>query len=65
MFNAISEWLDQRYKKYVNKMEEEGLCPTCRGKGFNLSGSEYFYTASYDCASCNGSGLFSDWENLK
>lgn len=62
--NILSEWLDARYEKNVAEMEAQGLCPDCRGKGFNTYSNEYFYTTPYDCPSCHGSGLYHDWADM-
>ncbi|RFU61818.1 methionine aminopeptidase [Peribacillus glennii] len=62
LFSAISAWNASRYAKHVSNMEEKGLCPDCRGKGFNAyAPNEYYYSHVYDCSGCNGSGSFSDW----
>ncbi|WP_232725478.1 hypothetical protein [Bacillus sp. FJAT-44742] len=46
-------------------MDKQGKCPECRGTGYQISAMEAMYSALYDCSGCNGSGLFTDWENLK
>ncbi|MBU9711165.1 methionine aminopeptidase [Evansella tamaricis] len=62
LFNAISEWSNNRYQKKVEKMEARGHCPDCRGRGFHTFPNEYFYAPTYDCPGCNGTGSFADWE---
>jgi hypothetical protein len=62
LFSAISAWNTARYEKHVSNMAAQGLCPDCRGKGFNAYvPNEYYYSNVYDCPGCNGSGNFSDW----
>lgn len=62
LFKAISDWNTARYDRHVSNMEEKGLCPDCRGKGFNAyAPNEYYYSNVYECSGCNGSGSFTDW----
>jgi DnaJ-class molecular chaperone len=67
LWDAITQWQASRYEKHVSKMEAEGKCPDCYGKGFNISVvSEYaYYTDSNECPGCNGSGSFADWNSAK
>ncbi|MDG5786711.1 methionine aminopeptidase [Evansella sp. AB-P1] len=63
LFSAISEWRTQQYEKRISKMESKGICPDCRGKGFNMFANEYYYSPAYfECSGCNGSGSFQDWQ---
>ncbi|MFC4617643.1 methionine aminopeptidase [Camelliibacillus cellulosilyticus] len=61
VFNAYSNWRAGRQEKHRSKMEALGKCPDCRGRGF-LTLYDYEYAAPFDCPSCDGSGLYSDWE---
>ncbi|MFC5712022.1 methionine aminopeptidase [Thalassorhabdus alkalitolerans] len=65
LWQKLKEWHKKRYKKRIEKMEKQGKCPECRGTGYQISAMEAMYSALYDCSGCNGSGLFTDWENLK
>ncbi|MBM7585591.1 DnaJ-class molecular chaperone [Bacillus pakistanensis] len=67
LLNAINEWRTSRYENHVSKMKEANNCPECRGRGFLLyPANEYSYSADqFNCNGCNGSGLYSDWDNLR
>lgn len=67
LFSSIGNWLDARYQKSLAEAEESGICPQCLGRGYNMYGTEHlysisFYNAYHDCPACDGSGLFSDWQ---
>ncbi|MDQ0268196.1 methionine aminopeptidase [Cytobacillus purgationiresistens] len=66
LFQAFNEWKASMNEKHVSKMKELDKCPDCRGRGFPYyPGNEYMFLddeAIY-CASCEGSGLYSAWEN--
>ncbi len=67
IINAFLNWKSAYYEKKVAKMKEQGLCPDCRGRGYHASvANAYIYMPSFDyrCYSCNGSGAFTDWENV-
>ncbi|MGE6259161.1 methionine aminopeptidase [Heyndrickxia sporothermodurans] len=57
--DSFSNWKMERYEKYLMTMQNLGKCPDCKGKGFTIPYS--VYAAAYECPSCNGSGLYSDW----
>jgi DnaJ-class molecular chaperone len=62
IFQAINAWNQTRHEKHVALMQEKGLCPDCRGRGYNAyMPHEYSYHNIYDCQSCNGTGSFTDW----
>jgi len=62
LFQAITQWQEQRQERQIQSMQEKGLCPDCNGKGFNIPISEFYITPSYyDCPGCNGSGNYTDW----
>lgn len=63
IWSFLSEWKNAQYEKRVSEMQALNKCPDCQGKGFQaimLQG--FYYTGSFDCYGCDGSGLFSDWE---
>lgn len=62
-FNAIAVWKHSNDEKRRSKMQSQGTCPVCYGRGFNPMLSEFVGFATYvdDCHGCNGSGLYSDW----
>lgn len=62
LMNALSQWRNNREEKRINQAESLGICPECRGRGFYTFADEYYYTNVYDCVSCNGSGLFEEWD---
>lgn len=63
LLNRFSQWQNDRYQKRVAEMQSKGLCPDCRGSGLSmLALNEFLHTNFYDCPGCNGSGLYSDWE---
>ncbi|OIJ15611.1 hypothetical protein BKP35_01055 [Anaerobacillus arseniciselenatis] len=67
IIKAFLDWQSANYEKKVAKMKEQGLCPDCRGRGHSATAANaYVYLPSYHyrCYSCNGSGAFSDWENI-
>ncbi|MDL4840262.1 methionine aminopeptidase [Aquibacillus rhizosphaerae] len=61
LFNAISNWSNGRYEKRVSKMQEQGHCPDCGGRGVQILPYEHYYNSAYHCPGCNGSGQFEDW----
>lgn len=62
LFNGISDWRAARKEKWISKMESQGKCPDCRGYGIEpLPMTDMGFTQIFDCPSCNGSGLYSDW----
>ncbi|MFA9558898.1 methionine aminopeptidase [Evansella sp. AB-rgal1] len=62
LINSIVEWRNAQYDKRIAKMEARGICPDCRGRGFNVFANEYYYSSSHiECGGCNGSGSFADW----
>ncbi|MDC3412139.1 methionine aminopeptidase [Aquibacillus sp. 3ASR75-11] len=61
LFQSFSNWRAAKYQQKVANAEENGFCPDCGGQGFSTFANEHFYT-TYDCPSCNGSGLFSEWQ---
>jgi DnaJ-class molecular chaperone len=67
LFNAISVWKQANDEKRISKMESQGTCPDCHGRGFSPLFSEFVDFTAYvdDCHSCNGSGLFSAWAETK
>ncbi|MFC7391716.1 methionine aminopeptidase [Scopulibacillus cellulosilyticus] len=64
LFNAISNWRSEKYKKHVSKMQALGKCPDCNGKGY-MTIFDYEYAAPFNCQGCDGSGLYSDWEQSR
>lgn len=66
IFQTFYDWQAQMYQKKVEKMRDQGLCPDCRGRGYNPAAvNAYVYMPTYDytCAGCNGTGSFSDWNS--
>ncbi|MFB4162812.1 methionine aminopeptidase [Alteribacillus sp. JSM 102045] len=65
LFSSIKEWKKARQEKHIANMEAKGICPDCRGRGFDLYYPVEYYTTtpSVECPGCNGSGLFSDWNS--
>ena len=62
LFQTISAWNTARQEKHIALMQDKGLCPDCRGRGFSsYAPYEYSYTNVYDCSGCNGSGSYVDW----
>lgn len=64
LINSISNWMESQNNKRMTRMKEQGRCPDCSGSGFNSMVLEHTIGMSmdgYHCASCSGSGLFSDW----
>ncbi|WP_280769191.1 methionine aminopeptidase [Salipaludibacillus daqingensis] len=65
LFQAIAQWQEERQEKHLQNMKEQGLCPDCQGKGFNIPVSEFYISPShYNCPGCNGSGSYQDWSQL-
>ncbi|MBM7570342.1 methionine aminopeptidase [Aquibacillus albus] len=62
LFNALSNWSNSRYQKKVSKAKADGVCPDCGGRGIEIMPYEHFFDSSFQCAGCNGSGLYDDWE---
>ncbi len=62
LLNSISQWNNERNERKIEVMREQGLCPECRGRGVHVPMGYYDFSVSYyECASCEGSGKFSDW----
>ncbi|MBM7643838.1 DnaJ-class molecular chaperone [Scopulibacillus daqui] len=61
LINAYSNWKTKRYEKHLTKMQSLGKCPDCNGRGY-MTIFDYEYAAPYNCYGCNGSGLYTDWE---
>lgn len=65
LFQAITEWREENYKKKIDKSRIQGKCPDCSGNGYYHWALNEFAIASAEllsCQGCDGSGLFSDWE---
>ncbi len=65
IYNAISEWKQDRYDKKLFRMKELGKCPDCNGRGFILTMSSLYipsFESIFDCQGCNASGQYTDWE---
>lgn len=61
IFTSITRWYHQKKQKHIDKMKQDGKCPTCYGKGFATI--TYPYAGEIiDCHSCNGTGLYTEWE---
>ncbi len=63
MIKAISSWLMDMKQKKIENMKTLDLCPDCHGKGFMVYPAEHYFTTSYECAGCNGTGNFSEWSS--
>ncbi|GGH77005.1 DnaJ-class molecular chaperone [Pullulanibacillus pueri] len=61
LFNALSNWKAERDEKHRSEMETLGLCPDCNGRGFTPSFG-FEYSAPFDCPGCDGTGLYSSWQ---
>lgn len=61
LFQSISDWKAAKNEKHRVKMESLGKCPDCHGKGFIPAYVEV-YSPIFNCSSCNGSGMYEDWE---
>ncbi|WP_091660812.1 hypothetical protein [Alteribacillus iranensis] len=62
IWQSFKAWRQGRYEQRIAKMRDAGKCPDCDGKGFTIMAGDYLSAAPLDCAGCNGSGSFSDWE---
>jgi DnaJ-class molecular chaperone len=64
---AFGDWNVAKQEKYISRMKEKNKCPDCRGLGiFNHSGYEFsYYSTNLDCSGCNGTGMFSTWDDLR
>lgn len=66
LFQTFSAWNAARFEKHIASMEEKGLCPDCRGRGFDsYAPNEYYYNSVYECSGCNGSGAYHDWAEIQ
>ncbi len=61
-FNIVTEWKNQRFQNHMTHMKSIGKCPECNGSRITPT-FRAMYTAPPLCPGCNGSGLFSDWDN--
>ncbi|RFU68930.1 methionine aminopeptidase [Peribacillus saganii] len=62
LFDAIKQWKAASAEKRMLRMEEQGLCPDCSGKGFyTFAPNEFNYNNIYECSGCEGSGMYADW----
>lgn len=59
--SALSNWQSQRFEKHRSKMEEQGKCPDCNGRGFAFPSAAIDVMGPEPCPGCNGTGLYSDW----
>jgi DnaJ-class molecular chaperone len=63
LFNSFKGWREGRREKRRANMESLGLCPDCGGRGFqHVAHSEAYYMDPLNCPGCDGSGVYSDWE---
>ncbi|UTR15300.1 methionine aminopeptidase [Salipaludibacillus sp. LMS25] len=63
LLNVLSQWQEVRHEKRMAKMKDEGACPACYGKGYNMPISEFYISPNYfHCEACEGSGAYADWE---
>lgn len=69
LLNKFFAWKDENEHKRMQKMRERDTCPDCRGRGFNpIMLNEFTYIGAYDdykCPGCDGSGRYSDWEQME
>ncbi|MEW9667909.1 methionine aminopeptidase [Ammoniphilus sp. 3BR4] len=60
LFDQLSQWLKTRDQRKAMEMQAKGLCPECTyGTGLYPLINEF---CSYECTSCNGSGLLNTWD---
>ncbi|WP_077247841.1 methionine aminopeptidase [Bacillus sp. FJAT-27225] len=60
----FNDWRAAQKEKYISKMKGENRCPLCHGRGFIIYPAFDYYHDTYDCVGCNGSGFYSEWENI-
>lgn len=67
ILDAYNQWRVSRYDNHVSNMRSQNKCPDCRGKGYHAYPVNEFvyYTDSYECPGCNGTGQYSDWNELR
>ncbi|XJZ28756.1 methionine aminopeptidase [Bacillota bacterium Lsc_1132] len=66
LVNSYNQWKENRQQNFLNKMKDQGKCPDCYGKGYTVYPyNEFAYFNSFECPGCQGSGLYSDWEQLR
>ncbi|MEW9050150.1 MAG: methionine aminopeptidase [Neobacillus sp.] len=66
LLNAYNQWRETRYQNHLSNMRDQDKCPDCHGRGFTVYPyNEYAYYNSFDCPSCQGSGSYDAWENLR
>ncbi|MBD8070527.1 methionine aminopeptidase [Bacillus sp. PS06] len=62
IFNAISEWKNERHHQHLTQMKSIGKCPECNGSRI-VPTFRAIYNGPPLCPGCEGSGLYSDWKN--
>lgn len=66
LLNAFHQWREARYQHHLSRMRNQGKCPDCYGRGFTVYPyNEFSYYNSFECPSCQGSGNYTDWEQLQ
>jgi RNA polymerase subunit RPABC4/transcription elongation factor Spt4 len=67
LLNAYNEWKNSRYQRHLTAMKDQDKCPDCFGRGYYIyPANEFVYNVNpHDCPGCNGTGTYTEWENLK
>ncbi|MFC4323425.1 hypothetical protein [Litchfieldia salsa] len=62
IFDSISAWKNERHHHHVTQMKSSGKCPDCNGSRI-VPTFRAIYNGPPLCSGCNGSGLYSDWQD--
>lgn len=66
LINSFNQWRETRYQNHVSHMRTQEKCPDCYGRGFTVYPyNEFAYYNSVECPGCQGSGSYSDWDQLR
>lgn len=66
LLNSYIQWKENRYQNHVSNMKDQGKCPDCHGRGYTVYPyNEFAYFNSFECPGCQGSGNYSDWEEMQ
>ncbi|HJV16566.1 MAG TPA: methionine aminopeptidase [Bacillales bacterium] len=66
LIQSYNQWLETRHQNHIANMQSQGKCPDCNGRGFTVYPyNEFAYYSSFECPGCQGSGLFSAWEQMQ
>ncbi|MBU8905943.1 hypothetical protein [Desertibacillus haloalkaliphilus] len=64
LFKMIKRWQEAMYKRKLVKARAKGICPDCRGFGYDPLMLQDHFTLNakdFDCVGCKGTGSYTEW----